>query len=105
MTTYQNQDGSFTQDSGQRFNWTNIASNTTTPILTKPGVLHTVTVNTSGSAWVITVYDGPVLAANKIATITPGATEETFTYDVILNNGLTIVTAGTTAGDLTVAYR
>jgi hypothetical protein len=79
----------------------NIAAAATTVIKTGPGVLHTLTVNTT-AAGAITIYDNTLAAGTKIATIKASVAEQTFTYDVAFGTGLTIVTAA--ASDITVSY-
>lgn len=79
-----------------------VNANATTVVKFGPGVLHRITVNNAGSAWTVTVYDSTSGSGNVIAGI--AATVQTFHYDTAFANGLTIVTAGTTPGDLTVTY-
>ena len=80
-----------------------ITANASTTLKSGPCVLLAVTVNSKGSGNTATVYDsktgsGKVLAV--IDTTQPG----TFAYNAQLDNGLTIVTAGGTAADITVSY-
>lgn len=79
------------------------AVNGTTTIKSGAGFLHTITIGTAGTTDTITVYDNTAASGTVIAVIndtTPG----THTFDVGFTTGLTIVIAGTTAPDVTVAY-
>lgn len=79
-----------------------INSNATTTVTGNAAQLHTIVVGAAGSAWVIDVYDG-TSSDTQIAQIKPTA-PVTLIYDVYARKGLTIVTTGTTAGDLTVSW-
>lgn len=67
--------------------------------------LHTITVNNPGSAWTFQVFDNGTCSGPVIATSSALTGQTTFVYDAQTLNGLCILTAGTTAGDLTVSYR
>ena len=62
--------------------------------------LHTVTFNEVGSGAVVTIYDNDAASGTEIAIIKPTAVG-TLTYDVTLENGLTVVVA-TAACDITI---
>ena len=85
----------------QAFNYTNIATGTTTTVKTGGGMLHTLTVNTT-AAGAITVYDNTAGSGTKIATIKASVVEQTFVFDLSFTTGLTIVTAA--ASDITVSW-
>jgi len=85
------------------FNSARINSNATTVVKSSPGILHLITVNKAGSAWTITVYDNTQGSGEIIAQI-DGTSVGSFAYNVYFETGLTIVTSGTTPGDITVAY-
>jgi len=68
------------------------------------GILGGVEVNTVGSTWTVSIYDGPAVAANLVAVITPGTGQPDLEGPIKLLRGLIIVTAGTTPGDVTVKY-
>lgn len=86
----------------QAFNYTNIATATTTTVKTGGGVLHLITINTTVAS-AITVYDNTAGSGTKIATIAASpAIGSTFVYDVSFTTGLTIVTAGNS--DITVSW-
>ncbi len=85
-----------------RYAYANIATATTTVVKSGSGFLHTLTVNTT-AAGTITIYDSTAASGNKIGTLKASVVEQTFTYDVALTTGLTIVTAG--ASDVSVSYR
>jgi hypothetical protein len=85
------------------YSYRHISGNATTTVKTGPGILHALTINSAGSDWAITVYDGPAGTGTVLATITP-VTGSTLTYDVAFATGCTVVTSGTKAGDVTVSY-
>jgi len=70
-------------------------------------LLHSIVINKPGSAdWVITVYNNGAGSGAKVATITVGTIfVGQLEYNADCDGGLTIVTAGTTPGDITVMYR
>lgn len=94
--------GQMVEEAGRPF--ANLATSATTTIKTGPGYLHSITVNTAGTTSTATVYDNTTNSGTKIATIDTTA-KGTLTYDLAFSTGLTIVTAGGAAGDLTVTYR
>lgn len=82
--------------------------NTATTTLVKSGScnLHTITINTKGTvASAVTVYDALTATGTPIAVIDSLNLSGSFTYDVNLLVGLTIVTTGTAAPNITVSYR
>lgn len=96
--------GLFALPGGHSF--ANITTATTTTVKSGAGVLHTVTVNNLGTvASTTTIYDNTAGSGTKIATINTLAGQETYLYDIAFTTGLTIVTTGTVAPDITVSYR
>lgn len=86
--------------------YTNITTATTTTIKSGAGVLHTVCVNALGTvASTATIYDNTAGSGTKIATLNTLALLGCQTYDVAFATGLTIVTTGTVAPDLTASSR
>ncbi len=86
--------------------YTNITTATTTTIKSGAGVLHTVCVNALGTvASSATIYDNTAGSGTKIATLNTLALLGCQTYDVTFATGLTIVTTGTVAPDITVSSR
>jgi len=83
------------------YRYKNINGAHTTVVSTTPCKLHSIVINTTSSA-AITVYDNASGAdANAIVALFPSsAVCGTYTYNVDLNKGCVIVTAGT--GDITV---
>ena len=76
---------------------------------TQPGVLHTLVVNTIGSAGTVTLTDGwtnnTTVVGTTIAAL--GGTNlaaGTYLYDVGFNTGLVVTTGGTTAPDITISW-
>jgi hypothetical protein len=88
------------------FNFTNIATATTTVVKSGAGKLVKIIVNTSVASGVITVYNNTAASGAKIATITMPATltQNTFELDFHcrFHIGLTIVTSAAT--DITVIH-
>jgi len=73
------------------------------------GYLQGIVVNNAGTSWTLQIFDD-VTATSPKATIA-GATALTIPaagtslpYDCHFSNGLTIVTAGTTAGSFTISW-
>jgi hypothetical protein len=81
--------------------YSHISSNTSTAVKSSAGTLHKLVVNNPGTAWVAEIYDGTTSdAVVAIADLVAGPLE----YGLALSTGLTVVTSGTAAGDLTVVY-
>lgn len=78
-----------------------IATQTTTLVKTGRGVLHTITVGET-AAGAITVYDNTAGSGTVLAVLKASVAEQTFTFDICFDVGLTIVTAA--ASKLTVSY-
>ena len=88
------------------FSYRNITTSTTTTVKSGAGTLHTIVVNTDGTvASSVTVYDNTSASGTKIATINSLSSTQTYVYDVAFSTGLTLVTTGTAASDITVTYR
>lgn len=89
------------------FTYAHISTSTTTTVKSGAGVLHAIVINTLGTvASNITVYDNTAGSGTVIAvlnSLTNG--EASYTYDVAFTTGLTLVTTGTAAPDVTVSYR
>lgn len=88
----------------QSHSYLNITTNATTTVKTGSGLLHALALNTRGTGSTITVYDNTAGSGTKIATIDSTLSTTAFIYDVAFKTGLTIVTAGASAADVTVAY-
>lgn len=83
-----------------------ISTATTTTVKSGAGVVHTVTINNLGTvASVTTVYDNTAGSGTVIAAINTLAGQTSYVYDVAFATGLTLVTTGTVAPDVTVSYR
>lgn len=88
------------------FLFSHIATATTTTVKSGAGSVHTVCVNSLGTvASSITVYDNTAGSGTVIAIINSLALLGCQTYDVAFATGLTLVTTGTAAPDVTVSYR
>ncbi len=83
----------------------NINAAGTTTIKSGPGVLVSVTINNKGGGGhTVTLYDNTTGAGAKIATIDGTGNQVTLFYNIGFTTGLTVVTAGGTAADITVAF-
>lgn len=84
----------------------NITTSTTTVVKSGAGVLHGININTKGTvASTVTVYDNTAGSGTKLATLDSLNLAGWNQYDVAFATGLTIVTTGTSAPDITVSYR
>jgi hypothetical protein len=86
-----------------RANYTNIATNATTVIASTAGSLCRITVNKVGTTSTATVYDNSAASGTIIATLSTVAVG-TLHYMCRYSTGLTIVTAGAAAADITVTW-
>lgn len=88
------------------YNYTHIATNTTTVVKSGAGILHLVVINTPGATDTATIYDNTAGSGTVIAVLNDASTSaESITYDVNFSTGCTIVTAGTTAPDMSISWR
>lgn len=81
--------------------YNNISTATTTTVKSGPGVLRTLTINTTVAS-AVTVYDSTTGSGATIATFPASAVVGTYHYNLRFKNGLTIVTAGNS--NITVTY-
>lgn len=85
----------------------NITTQTTKTAKTGGGILHAIVFNKPLAAGVVAIYDGLSASGTLLGTITFPATllsdVGTYTYDIVFQEGLTLVTSGATQ-DITVAY-
>lgn len=89
---------------GSRF--ANITTSTTTVVKATPGRLKAVVVNSKGTvASITTIYNNKVASGAKVAVIDSLTLSGTFTYDVSCSLGITVVTTGTVAPNITVVYQ
>lgn len=83
----------------------NINTSTTTTVKTGAGVLRKIIVNQKGTvASVITLYDNTAASGTVLGKIDSLNLSGNFMYDVAFSIGLTVVTTGTVAPDITVTY-
>ena len=88
------------------YSFSNITTATTTTLVTGSGVLHGITINAKGTvASTVTIYDNTAGSGTKIGIIDSLNLSGSFGYDANFATGLTIVTTGTVAPDITVLYR
>jgi hypothetical protein len=90
----------------ETFSYSHIDTATTTTVKSGAGVLHSINVNSKGTvASTITVYDNTAGSGTVIAILDSLTLSGTFVFDVSFATGLTLVTTGTVAPDITVSYR
>lgn len=82
-----------------------ISTKTTTLVKAGAGLVGDITINTTGSADVITVYDALTATGTPYAIITAPTVGMKFCELYRFSVGLCIVTSGTTAGNYTVSYQ
>lgn len=88
------------------FLYSHISTAATTTVKSGAGNLHSISVNTKGTvASTITVFDNTAGSGAVIGVIDSLNLSGAFVLDVAFGTGLTIVTTGTIAPDLTVSYR
>ena len=88
------------------YSFSNITTATTTTVKSGAGYLRRIVVNTKGTvASAIVIYDNAAGSGTKIATIDSLNLYGTFTFDIAFATGLTLVTTGTAAPDVTVIYK
>ena len=88
--------------------WSNTAkrttANETVTLKSGPGTLHYVTVGVVGTTSSVIFYDNTAASGTVLANLaTTGLT--TFTLGVSFNTGLTYVTSGGAAADITISYK
>ncbi len=87
--------------------YTNITTNTTTIVRGASATLRAVTVNTRGTGTsAVAIWDNASTATGtKVATIDATNNSGTFEFDAACNNGIVVVTTGTTPPDVTVTWK
>lgn len=86
----------------QQYSKTNIATATTTQVLSGVGVLHSVNINKGVAASTVSIYDATSGTTNPIAVI-DSALSNSFIYDAVIATGIRVVTSGAT--DVTISYK
>jgi hypothetical protein len=87
-------------------NYNAISTAATTLVKSGNGVLLGVVINAKGTvASTITIYDALTATGTPIATIDSLNLSNNFNFNVFFTVGLTIVTTGTAAPNITVLYR
>ena len=85
--------------------YSHISTNTSTAIRTGATELHTITLNSVGSGSTATIYDNTTCTGAVVAVIdTSKQTGTSQRFDALLNTGLCVLTAGTSAADITVMW-
>lgn len=86
----------------RQYSKTNIATATTTQVLSGVGVLHSVNINKGVAASTVSIYDATSGTTNPIAVI-DSALSNSFIYDAVIATGIRVVTSGAT--DVTISYK
>ena len=90
----------------QKFTYSHIVASTTTVVKSGAGVLHAISINSKGTiASLITIFDSTTGSGAVIGVVDSLNLLGSMTMDVQFTNGLTLVTTGTVAPDITVSYR
>lgn len=91
------------------FLYKKITTNVCTQVIGSTGQLHEIFVSGPGTSWTLQVFDN---ASACSGTAIIGATAVTvpsagtvWQFDIQANSGIAVLTAGTTPGEITVAYR
>ena len=79
---------------------TAITTNASTQVKKGPGILMGLSVNTAGSAWEATIYDGTSASGTLLYTVSLDTVGPITFPMTIFNTGLFILTSGTTAGSV-----
>lgn len=88
------------------YNFVNISTSTTTAVKATPGTLGSITINSLGTvASTTTVYNSLSGSGSVIAIIDSLTQSGTFTFDAIATIGITVVTTGTVAPNVTITYK
>jgi hypothetical protein len=83
-----------------------ISTSTTTLVKGDNAVLGSVVINAKGTvASTVTIYDALTATGTPIATIDSLNLSGNFDFNVALSIGLTVVTTGTVAPNITITYR
>src|SRR5947209_19324011 len=87
-----------------------IANKSTTQIKSGAGVLQAIVIANAGTSWTVQVNDGPNLSGNVTAILgatpftVPAIGTDMLPAPIPFSYGLQIVTAGTTAGEMTLVW-
>lgn len=80
-----------------------ISTNTTTVCKIGAGTLHRIIINAAGAGNSVTIYNNTAASGTVIGIVSP-ASAQPLDYDVDFDIGLTVVTSGGAASDLTVVF-
>lgn len=85
------------------WNYKNVTTSATTAVKAGSGIFHGFCVNTVGTTSTLVIYDSNAGSGTKIGSFTTVAIG-CYYFDAQFNTGLTAVTAGGAAGDITFMY-
>lgn len=90
---------------GYGYKFANVTASATTTLVTGPGFLGSVMVNSTGAgaAETITIYDNTTSATTIIGTIAAPTQGQRYVYNCMFNVGLTVKNVSTTS-NLTITY-
>jgi len=96
----------FYTKSVEDYSYVNITTATTTVVKASAGTVKAILINSKGTiASVVTIYDNIAASGSKIGTLDSLTLSGVFDLGVRFGTGLTIVTTGTVAPDITVIYK
>ena len=88
-----------------------IANKATTQIKTGSGTLQAILISNAGTAWTLQINDGPnstngfTAMVGSTAFTVPAVGTNLIPVPLTFTNGLQVVTAGTTAGEMTFVWQ
>jgi hypothetical protein len=95
-----------TLDATIGYSYAHISTSTTTVVKSGAGYLYSIIINQVGTvASTATIYDNTAGSGTIIGILDTLSTREQFLYNIAFGTGLTIVTTGTVAPDLTICWR
>lgn len=87
------------------YTYNHVSANGTFTVKSGAGVLHSITVNNTGTSDTATIYDNTAGSGTVIALINTALTHGTLLFDCAFTTGITVVMTGTGPGDLTLNYK
>lgn len=86
------------------YSFNNITTNATTTIKASAGTFRGITVNTAGTGSTATIYDNTAGSGTKVGTVNTAVLGTSLQFDAACATGITIVTAGAGAADITAMF-
>lgn len=86
------------------YSFNNITTNATTVVKGSAGTFRGLTVNTAGTGSTATIYDNTAGSGTKVGTVNTAVLGTSLQFDAACATGITIVTAGAGAADITAMF-